>query len=408
MARVSASASGVNPDLTRVLFVNAGILGMQSFSKYIREAMALDPEIEARHINLSEDLSLGERIIRRALCVRWWRDGDLGLRNLDYARFRHEYHAGLQARRRIRTVMAEGGIDVLHFHRQATAYASLGWLRRIPGIVSIDTTQDILLDNPKPPALERLTYQPNVAMDGRIFHAAAAIVSTSQWAANHLRRRYPDCRTPVHVMPAPVRLQFFEERWIDERFASATTDYRPRVLFVGGDFTRKGGRQLLEAWRQAELYRVARLDLVTDWPLGPIDMPDVRMVRGVASYSADWSELWQLADIFVMPTLNEAFGTVFQEAGAAGLPRIGTNINAIPEMIVDGESGLLVPPGDPAALARALRRLIESPGLRRDLGRAARARVVRQSSPEEYRANLGDIIFSVARRQGSTVVRKHA
>ena len=137
-------------------------------------------------------------------------------------------------------------------------------------------------------------------------------------------------------------------------------------------------------------------------------MPGVRVVRGVASYSADWSELWELADIFVMPTLNEAYGTVFQEAAAAGLPRIGTNINAIPEMIVDGDSGLLVPPGDSAALARALRRVIESPELRRDFGRRARAQVIRRSSPDDYRARLKDIIFSVAHPQGSTVERKHA
>ena len=53
VAGISASAARVNRDLTRVLFVNAGILGMQSFSKYIRDAMALDPDIEARHINLT-------------------------------------------------------------------------------------------------------------------------------------------------------------------------------------------------------------------------------------------------------------------------------------------------------------------------------------------------------------------
>ena len=401
----------MNGDLTRVLFVNAGILGMQSFSKYIRDAMALDPDIEARHINLTEDLSLGERMIRRAMCVRWWRDGDFGLRNLDYARLRQEFHAGLQARRRIRAVMTERDVDVLHFHRQATAYASLGLLRRVPSIVSIDTTQDILFDNPKPSRLERLTYQPNVAIDGRIFDAAAAIVSTSRWAADNLRRRYRGCRTPVYVMPAPVRLQFFDEHWIDRRFASADPGYLPRVLFVGGDFVRKGGLVLLDAWRQGELHKVARLDLVTDWPLPPENlsgMPGVRVVNGVASYSAEWSDLWKLADIFVMPTLNEAYGTVFQEAAAAGLPRIGTNINAIPEMIADGESGLLVPPSDPAALVRALRRLIESPGLRRDFGRTARAHAIRHSSPDGYRERLKDIIFSVALPQGSTVERKHA
>src|SRR5204863_9548977 len=112
---------------------------------------------------------------------------------------RQEFRAVLQARRRSRAVMTERDVDVLHFRRQATAYASLGLLRRVPSIVSIDTTQDILFDNPKPPRLERLTYQPNVAIDGRIFDAAAAIVSTAQWAAVNLPRPYRHVRTPVYV-----------------------------------------------------------------------------------------------------------------------------------------------------------------------------------------------------------------
>jgi glycosyltransferase involved in cell wall biosynthesis len=397
-------------DPTRVVFVNSGILGMQSFSKYIREAMALDPDIDARHITLSEELTLKERVIRRVMCVRGWRDGLFGVNNLDLARFRHEYHAGLQARRRIQALLAEGGadsVDVFHFHRQATAYGSLDLMRRVPSIVSIDTTQDILL-NARTTMAERLSYVPNFAMDARILAAAAAIVSTSQWAADMVRRRYPECRTPIHVMSLPVRLQFFDERWIEQRYAAATSVYLPRVLFVGGDFVRKGGLDLLEAWRHGELYRIARLDLVTDWPLPVIDLPGVRVVRGVGSYSPEWSELWKTADIFAMPTHNEAFGTVYLEAAAAGLPRIGTNINAVPELIADGESGLLVPAGDPAALAAALRRLIESPELRREFGSAARARVIQRSSPDEYRARLSDIIFTVARRERPAQTRKPA
>ena len=46
-----------------------------------------------------------------------------------------------------------------------------------------------------------------------------------------------------------------------------------------------------------------------------------------------------------MPTRNEAFGLVFQEAAAAGLPAIGTRLNAIPEIVADGETGILVHPG---------------------------------------------------------------
>src|SRR5665213_839546 len=140
-AEMADSPDRAADERTRTLFVNAGILGMQSFSKYIREAMALDPYVDARHINLTERLTIGERAIRRVMCARVWPDGLLGLRNVDFARLRQEYHAGLQASRRIRDVLAHEDVDVLHFHRQTTAYASLRLMRRVPSIVSIDSTQ---------------------------------------------------------------------------------------------------------------------------------------------------------------------------------------------------------------------------------------------------------------------------
>ena len=379
----------------RVLFVNAGILGMTAFSKFIREAMAHDPEIEALHINLSEDLRFDERLIRHVLCARFWPDDLFGVRNLDLARFRREYHAGLQAARRIRRVLSREIVDVIHFHRQTTAYASLALLRRVPSIVSIDSTQDIVIDGATS-NVERWSYWPNAERDGRIFSAAAAIVSTSAWAARCLRSRYPSCTTPVHVLPPPVRLQYFSNEWIADRHTRGVPGYMPRVLFVGGDFPRKGGHDLLEVWRSAELYRRANLDLVTDWPLPPIDLPGVRVIRGVASYSAEWSDLWNAADVFAMPTRNEAFGNVFLEAAAAGLPRIGTRTCAVPEAIAEGKTGLLIEPGDRAALTAALDRLIGSRDLRRDLGRAARDYVAAEASPAGYKAKLREIILSIA------------
>jgi len=336
----------------RVLFVNAGILGMQTFSSFIRDAMIGDPDIDARHINLTEDLGLRERVVRRVLCARAWRDGWLGVHNIDFARFRREFHAGYQAARRIRSVAADGSIDVIHFHRQTTAYASVPLMREIPGIVSIDSTQDIVIDGASP--IDRWTYQANVRRDGEVFAAARAIVSTSQWAADCLRRRYPECDTPLHVMPSPVRLPFFRGDLADDRFGRATSDYVPRVLFVGGDFDRKGGFDLLAAWRDAALHRIASLDIVTDSALARSDLPGVRILRGVHAYSPAWADLWKAADIFVLPTRSEAFANAFLEAAAAGLPRIGTAINAVPETIVDGETGILVPPADRASLARAI------------------------------------------------------
>ncbi len=384
-------------DRTRVLFVNSGILGQGTFSKFVREAMALEPDIDACHMNLSEGLTTGERLIRRALCNRLWRDGWLGVNNLDLFRFRAEYHAGIQAARRMRRLFREGQPDVLHFHRQATAYASVPLMRRIPSVVSIDCTQDIVVDAAAS-SIERWTYQPNIRADARIFEAAAAVISTSRWAADCVRRRYPSCRAPMHVMPTPVRLQCFSESWMDERRTRAARGARPRVLFVGGDFARKGGPDLIAAWRAGNFARIADLDIVTDRAAEPGETPGVRVLRGISSYSNEWAEAWRNADLFVMPTHQDAFPLVFQEAAAAGVARIGTVVNAVPEMITDGVSGLLAIAGDREGLVRALRTLLESPDLRHRLGRAGREQVVRDAHPDDYRRRLTRIIHEAAHR----------
>ncbi|NGM88885.1 glycosyltransferase family 4 protein [Parapusillimonas sp. SGNA-6] len=75
-------------------------------------------------------------------------------------------------------------------------------------------------------------------------------------------------------------------------------------------------------------------------------------------------------DIFALATRREASGTVFVEAGAAGLPVVGTKVDGVPEMMQDGVSGLLVPLDDIEAFTAALRRLIDDPGLRREMGQA--------------------------------------
>lgn len=78
-------------------------------------------------------------------------------------------------------------------------------------------------------------------------------------------------------------------------------------------------------------------------------------------------------DVFVFPTCNDAFPLVVLEAIQAGLPVVTTHEGAIPEIIQDGETGLLVPRRDPAALASCLAALLSDPGMQRQM--AARARV---------------------------------
>lgn len=379
----------------RVLFVNGGILGLLSFYNYLQRRLPAQSAFEAEHVLLTEDLTLLDRAVRRLLATRVWKDGLFGVANLDFVRFRLELFAGLLARRRIARAGGRG-FDVLHFHRQATAYGSLDLMRRIPSIVSIDCTQECVI-NPAG-AVERTTYAPNVRLDGAVFRRAVAMIATSRWAADSVRRYYPDCTVPIHVMPNPVLLEYFDLGWIERRLARSQSGRLPRVLFIGGDFPRKGGYELLDAWTAGAFHTRAALDIVSDWPIEGALPAGVTRHTGVRAHTPEWSDRWADADLFVLPTRNEAFGLVFQEAAAAGLPAIGTNENAIPELIHHERTGLLVRKDNRDDLIAAMDRLIASPPLRDEFGRRARDFIEESASPDGYMEKLTAIIMEAAAR----------
>jgi glycosyltransferase involved in cell wall biosynthesis len=376
-----------------VVFVNSGFLGHRAVAELIKDSAATMPAIEAVHINLSEELGIGDRIVRRLLCAQL-APATGSAANVDLARWRQQMNIALLAERRLVAAERKAPIGLLHFHTQATAWASLARMTRTPAVVSIDATErQASLETTS--TLARLTYRPNIRRDGKVFRAARAIVATSRWAADDLGALYPDCAPKIHVMRYPVRLACFDPNWPAGRDARArNTHHQPvRVVFIGGDFPRKGGPLLLDAWRDAAFGDRAHLDLVTDWPIDTTLLPGgVRVVRGVTPYSPAWHEVWHSADVFVMPTRSEAFGMVFQEAAAAGVPAIGTAINAIPELVEHGKTGLLVKPDDRGDLISAMRTLIDSAELRVRMGHAARDRMLSIASPEIYARNLNTII----------------
>ena len=98
-----------------------------------------------------------------------------------------------------------------------------------------------------------------------------------------------------------------------------------------------------------------------------------------------------------MLTCNEAVGLVFQEAAAAGVPAIGTRLNAIPEIIDDGRTGVLVSPGNVPELITALESLLDDAALRERLGRAARAKIEQEADPHLHRARLVALIKQVSK-----------
>ena len=158
------------------------------------------------------------------------------------------------------------------------------------------------------------------------------------------------------------------------------------LLCVASLMPRKGHRVLIEA--------LARIRYM-DWELlciGSLDRDPAttRSVRGTISaaglgrrvtLAGEWlpktlTRAYRAADIFVLPSFHEGYGMAFAEAMVHGVPIIATTAGAIPDTVPQN-AGLLVPPGDLAALARALRRVLSEPSLAARLAAGSRAQGAR-------------------------------
>ncbi len=106
----------------------------------------------------------------------------------------------------------------------------------------------------------------------------------------------------------------------------------------------------------------------------------------------DLPALMAESQVFCLPTEHEAFGLVFVEAMAAGLPVVAVRSGGVPEVVVDGVTGLLSEPGDLAALAANLARLLAEPHLRRQMGEAGRARALDRFAPSRVAEAWLDIL----------------
>jgi glycosyltransferase involved in cell wall biosynthesis len=202
------------------------------------------------------------------------------------------------------------------------------------------------------------------AREESVYRAATTIFSMSEFAARSLVHDYG-------VDPARIRVVGAGPN-VAPRPCDPGAQREPAILFVGRDFAAKGGRELVEAFRRIRrAHPRARLWIVSQGPTGPL--PHGAVFHGAVGADA-LAALYSRASVFALPTLREAFGLAFVEAMSFGLPVVGSRIEAIPEIVADGETGLLVPPRDPAALAAALSSLLADPARARRLGAAGRVR----------------------------------
>lgn len=211
------------------------------------------------------------------------------------------------------------------------------------------------LESIYPPSWQRLERQ--------IYHHATRVLVRSRHVARSLQEHYGVDPQKIGCVYAGSNVPVLRAASLAARAASKD------ILFVGMDWERKGGPDLLAAYRRVrDRHPDATLTVAGVTPR--IADPGVRVLGRVGADELD--RLYAGAAVFSLPTLREPFGIVFVEAMERGLPIVATDVGALPDMVQDGVNGYLVAPGDVDALADRLTRLLDAPDERLRFGAASR------------------------------------
>ncbi|MGL5866824.1 MAG: glycogen synthase [Dermatophilaceae bacterium] len=325
----------------------------------------------------------------------------------------------------LRLAAATEGADLVHSH---TWYANLAGhlgslLGDIPHVLTAHSLEPL-----RPWKAEQLGggYRVSSWAERTAIEAADAVIAVSAGMRADILRAYPA------VDPARVRVVhngIDSERWQRERDEDAVRRHgvdpdRPSVVFVGRITRQKGLPYLLRA--AAELPPEVQLVLLAGAPDTPEILAEVEHLIGELRATRD-GVVWvpqmlprrdviavlSSATVFVCPSVYEPLGIVNLEAMACELPVVATATGGIPEVVVDGETGWLVPidqvtdgtgaPVDPgrfvADLGAALAEAVSDPARAARLGRAGRARAVKSFSWARIGEQTHQVYLDVLRRR---------
>ncbi len=286
----------------------------------------------------------------------------------------------LRARREVRRFLSAGAATdaVVGFDLDGVFLSGLGPELRVAAIKGT-VAEEAEHERGAP----RMRLRSEAVLERRHARRADLVIAPSEHSASAIRRFYGIRPERLAVVPEPINL----DRWRRALDASPRTlSTGRRILCVAHLYPRKDVATLLDA--MTLLPADTRLRVIGTGPqrrallarAEALGLGDRAAFPGHVSFEGLAKE-YREADIFCLPSRQEGFGIVFLEAMAAGLPIVAARAAAVPEVVADGECGLLFPPGDASALAHALLRLMADAALREMFSELGRRRVERFDAP---------------------------
>lgn len=275
----------------------------------------------------------------------------------------------------VRAAIRRYRIDVVHVHSRRGADIWAGMGARLAGVPAIVTRR---VDNPEPKWIARLKY----ALYHRVIVISTAVEATVLAAG-------VDSSKVVCISDA-VDLSVFRPRTPDPalRAEFGVTPGGFCIGMVAQFIERKGHRDLIAAL--GDVVRVLPDVRVVLCGQGPMQSAIEREIRAagltshvlLAGFRDDMPRVMPVFDVLVHPARREGLGVAVLQAGASGVPVVSTRAGGIVDVIIDGQNGLLVPPGDPKALATALEALGLDRVRRRRMAEWGRQHVEAHFNPE--------------------------
>lgn len=309
----------------------------------------------------------------------------------DYLPLSEHIRGTLRGRAQVRNRLKNGQYDVAFFNTQVPALLGGQLVKNRPFVLCTDITPiqyDQMGEYYHHEAdvsgmMQRYKHRSNRQM----LQSAGRILPWSSWAKTSLIEDYGVNADKIEVLPPGVDIEKWQPNY------TLRDDTKFRILFIGGDFQRKGGDTLLKAF-QALNNPNAELHLVTRHPVAVSER--VFVYNNFQPNDPKLVQLCQSCNVFALPTHAEAFGVAAIEAGAVGLPVIGTRIGGLTDIVKYNETGLLIDVGSVEQLTNAMAILINDAVLTKRLGVTGRKRVEVNFDAQKNARRVMEILQEVA------------